>query len=57
MLQIRVDKKQNKLISVMPRVNFHYKGNIQMCGWKGYTFQASEYMNRYHFHPKVYEWE
>ena len=25
---------------------------IQMCGWKGYTFQASKYMNGYHFHIK-----
>ena len=23
-----------------------------MCGWKGYTFQASKYMNGYHFHIK-----
>ena len=38
-----------------------------MFGWKGYTFQASKYLNRYHFHiksismgylfhKKVYEW-
>ena len=26
-----------------------------MCGWKGYTFQASEYMNGYHFHIKSME--
>ena len=32
--------------------NFHYKRYIQMCGWKGYTFQASKYMNGYHFHIK-----
>ena len=24
-----------------------------MFGWKGYTFQASKYMNGYHFHIKV----
>ena len=34
-------------------VNFHFKGYIQMCDWKGYTFQASKYMNGYHFQKYI----
>ena len=32
--------------------NFHYKGIYRCAAGMGYTFQASEYMNGYHFYTK-----
>ena len=32
--------------------NFHYKGIYRCAAGMGYTFQASQYMNGYHFHLK-----
>ena len=32
--------------------NFHYKGIYRRAAGMGYTFQASKYMNGYHFHFK-----
>ena len=32
--------------------NFHYKGIYRCAAGMGYTFQASKYMNGYHFHIK-----
>ena len=33
-------------------VNFHYKGIYRCAAGMGYTFQASQYMNGYHFYIK-----
>ena len=32
--------------------NFHYKGIYRCAAGMGYTFQASQYMNGYHFYIK-----
>ena len=32
--------------------NFHYKGIYRCAAGMGYIFQASKYMNGYHFHLK-----
>ena len=35
--------------------DFHYKGIYRCAAGMGSTFQASKYMNRYHFHLKTQE--